>query len=98
MTAVAIPPRVTVLSPAGTVLAGTDGMGLWRSTDAGAHWERGALGAVTRVNAIAFDPSRPDVVYAVGVIPTDRGWIGAVHRSTDAGIHWLPTALQRGRR
>lgn len=93
VTAVAAAPWVTARSPAGTLLAGTDGLGLWRSTDGGARWERAALAPATTVRAIAFDRARPDVVYAVGV-QAARGWVGAVYRSTDGGVQWSLTTLQ----
>jgi len=94
ITAVAVPPRVTARSPAGTILAGTDGTGLWRSTDGGARWERAALAPATTVDAIAFDPRRPDVAYATGVESAGSRWIGAVYRSTDGGVRWSRTTLQ----
>jgi photosystem II stability/assembly factor-like uncharacterized protein len=94
ITAVAAAPWVTVRSPAGTLLAGTDGLGLWRSTDDGERWERAALAPATTVDAIAFDPGRPDVVYATGVQAVGSRWIGAVYRSTDGGVRWSQTTLQ----
>lgn len=94
ITAVAAAPWVTARSPAGTLLAGTDGLGLWRSTDDGARWERAALAPATTVDAIAFDPGRPDVVYATGVQAVGGRWIGAVYRSTDGGVRWSQTTLQ----
>ncbi|HUL60115.1 MAG TPA: hypothetical protein VLU43_12605 [Anaeromyxobacteraceae bacterium] len=95
MTAVAVAPWVTARSPAGTILAGTDGTGLWRSTDSGAHWERSTAGLpATTVDSIAFDPLHPDVVYAAGVESLGSKWMGAVYRSADGGVHWSQTALK----
>lgn len=94
ITAVAAAPRVTARSPAGTLLAGTDGLGLWRSTDDGARWERAALAPATTVDAIAFDPGRPDVVYATGLQAARGGWLGAVYRSNDGGVRWSQTTLR----
>lgn len=68
--------------------------GLFRSDDGGAHWEEAVLPVpAEQVGAIAFDPTRPGVVYvafrSIGV------W-----RSADGGVIWedvpLPFAPHEG--
>jgi len=67
------------------IYAGTQD-GPYRTTDAGAHWER--LGFPERnavVWSLAFHPTRPQVMYA-GVAPV------AIYRSEDGGDHWTRLA------
>lgn len=78
-----------------TVYAGAGGRspsaGLYRSIDAGAHWELVALQGHA-VSSIVIDPHRPDLVMAAAA---DSG----VVRSTDGGKTWksvLPDAKAGG--
>jgi photosystem II stability/assembly factor-like uncharacterized protein len=70
-----------------TVYAGASGSGLeaglYRSTDAGGHWELVALQGHA-VSSIVIDPHKPDLVMAAA------GEIGVV-RSTDGGKTWKST-------
>lgn len=66
--------------------------GPYRTTDAGDHWERADFPQRNLdVYAIAYDPSRPHVMYA-GTAPA------AVYRSDDGGETWrhLPDAKSPG--
>jgi photosystem II stability/assembly factor-like uncharacterized protein len=66
------------------VYAGTN-RGVYKSTDAGAHWAAATSGLGSRpVRALAVDPRNPRNVYA----GTDVG----VFASTDAGASWLPAS------
>lgn len=75
-----------------TFSSGGRGSGIYKTTDAGAHWTNishrpglppGILGKV----GIAVAPSRPNVVYAL--IQADyKGQAGGLFRSDDAGRSW----------
>jgi hypothetical protein len=84
MTAVALPPGDT-----GTVLIGTDGAGLYRSTDSGHTFvaRNGSMKerAWLRIAGLAYHPTRPGVVYAVAGSGEDDS---SMHRSTDDGETW----------
>jgi len=72
------------------VYAGTDGRGIYRSTDAGDSWAHTGLkeGAVW---SIAVDPIDSNIVYA-GTWGTSRfgGEDAGIFRSLDAGKDWSP--------
>lgn len=74
---------------ANVVYAGTEHMGLWKSTDAGQTWSEvgysGDMGRLGKITAIVIAPSNTKVVYAA--------WVEEVDRSTDAGAHWTRTDL-----
>lgn len=77
----------------GLVLAGTEGSGVFRSTDRGATWIPSGLDG-EHVMALAVAPSDPQRIYA-GVRPP------AVFRTDDGGSTWMEcTSFQdiRGRR
>uniref|UniRef100_UPI003983A30F WD40/YVTN/BNR-like repeat-containing protein n=1 Tax=Gemmatimonas sp. TaxID=1962908 RepID=UPI003983A30F len=65
------------------------GDGIYRSTDAGAHWKRMGLENTGRIGRVIIHPTNTDVVYAAaqghGYGPqTDRG----LWRTTDGGASW----------
>jgi len=65
------------------------GNGVYRSTDAGAHWRHMGLDATGRVGRIVIDPRDPDVVFvaALGHLygpQQERG----VYRTRDGGATW----------
>jgi hypothetical protein len=73
------------------------GRGVYRSTDAGAHWTRVLKGTTKTTGAVdlAMDPSNPDVLYAAMWDhirkPDERIYGGkgsGVYRSTDGGDSW----------
>lgn len=94
----------------GTLYVGTDGMGVYRSTDGGDSWEAlgGELGE-RAVTAVAVDASNPQRLYAgmgaahdpvTGAVIDQSG--GPVYRSDDGGALWneasggLPVSLVAG--
>ncbi len=83
--------NVIVVDPkdANVVYAGTEHMGLWKSTNAGQTWTEvgysGGMGRLGKTTAIAIAPTNTSVVYAA--------WVEEVDRSTDAGVHWTRTDL-----
>jgi photosystem II stability/assembly factor-like uncharacterized protein len=68
----------------GTILVGTPGQGVFRSTDEGESWTRGSIGQALHSDAIirtlALHPAKPESVYA----GSDLG----LYRSDDAGATW----------
>lgn len=103
----AVPSRIDTLvvsqSSPSTVYAGTESMGLYKTTDGGATWQpmNNGLGlepgATLSITAIAVDPDDPNRVYAA------KGyWIGTSQRrlfpqgivkSVDGGTTWQPLPL-----
>lgn len=56
------------------------GVGIYRSTNGGAHWTLMSSVPSTRFSAIAVHPRNANVIYAAG----NRG----LHKSTDGGLTW----------
>jgi photosystem II stability/assembly factor-like uncharacterized protein len=82
----AVDPRSPV-----TVYAGGRQSGLFKTTDAGAHWEPLEGFPTISANALALDPARPAALYAgATAVGTDPG---GVLRSTDGGETWLSRSL-----
>jgi hypothetical protein len=79
--ALAIDPRTP-----STLDAGTQGAGVFKSTDGGVTWSaaNSGLPANAIVQALAIDPSTPTTLYA------GTGWndVGGVFKSTDGGGTW----------
>jgi photosystem II stability/assembly factor-like uncharacterized protein len=75
-----------------SMVQGTAGanLGVFKSTDAGATWRQHTEGlSGGTVDAVAFDPTDPDVVYA-GFLSQDP----RIYKSIDGGLHW--TAYRTG--
>jgi photosystem II stability/assembly factor-like uncharacterized protein len=73
----------------GTVYAGTDGDGVFRSTDGGGSWGtvNAGLGSLY-VSALIIDPNTPSTLYA-GTTPRPlSGGGGGVFQSTNSGASW----------
>ena len=72
-----------VINPAAAneLYAGTDGAGIFRSTDSGKNWTAINRNLVaSTITSIVVDPSRPGTAYA--------GTNGGVFRTTDGGSSW----------
>ena len=83
-----------------TYYMGTTGGGLWKTTDAGQHWNNISDGyfATGSVGAVAVSDSDPNVVF-VGMgehaprgVQTSHG--DGVYKSTDAGKSWVHMGLK----
>jgi photosystem II stability/assembly factor-like uncharacterized protein len=74
--------RCLVRDPAGNLYAGTDGS-IFKIAKGGTSWlpVRRGLPDDVRVGALAFDPKRPDTLYA---LTRSHG----MFRTVDAGAHW----------
>jgi photosystem II stability/assembly factor-like uncharacterized protein len=72
------------------IFVGTNGAGVWRSTDAGQNWSRIDQGFTSDIVAqVAIDPFNPDRVVASLLLP--GGVVGtSVFVSDDGGDNWSP--------
>ena len=84
-----------------TYYMGTTGGGVWKTIDAGQHWENISDGyfQMGSVGAIAVSESNPNIVY-VGMgehaprgVMTSHG--DGVYKSNDAGITWVHLGLEK---
>jgi len=83
-----------------TYYMGTTGGGLWKTNDAGAHWDNISDGffKTGSVGAVAVSESNPNVVYcgmgehAIRGVMTSYG--DGVYKSTDAGKTWKHMGLE----
>ena len=90
-----------VLSDPLTYYMGTTGGGLWKTTDAGQHWNNISDGffETGSVGAVAVSESNPNVIYtgmgehAVRGVMTSYG--DGVYKSTDAGKTWKKMGLDK---
>jgi len=75
----------------GTLLAGTDGQGLWLSTDCGATWTKRNTGRggdkldSGSLWVVRYDPTDANVVYAGSLYGSDIGLL----KSTNGGVDWV---------
>jgi photosystem II stability/assembly factor-like uncharacterized protein len=91
ITALAVAP-----SQASVVYAGTGSIfgshyssGVWKSTDAGAHWQSAGLQNAGEIAWLLVDPHNPDLVLAATRgIDHRKGGERGVFRSTDGGATW----------
>lgn len=83
-----------------TLLAGSVGGGIWRSTNAGQNWEPMTDDAPRlSVTSIAQSPSNPDVLYAgtgEGFPNADAAIGDGILKSTDGGLTWEMLASTTG--
>jgi len=83
-----------------TVLIGGAMGGIWRSTDAGAHWTAvGDQNASLAMGSIAFAPSNPSIVYAgtgEQALGFDTYYGAGVLKSSDHGQTWTQTCTVAG--
>jgi photosystem II stability/assembly factor-like uncharacterized protein len=78
-----------VYAGTGSVFGSSYGSGVWKSTDAGAHWHSAGLQNAGAIAWLLVDPQNPDLVLAAtrGIDHRQRGARG-VFRSTDGGRTW----------
>src|SRR4029079_8799825 len=74
----------------GTIFAGTEHAGLFKSTNCGADWvkvntgENGAMLDEGTLWSITLDPSNPDTIYAGTLYASDS----ELFKSTNGGVDW----------
>lgn len=80
------PSRSGTLWAAGSFKNGDEGSRVFRSDDAGAHWQEQVVSAECDLRRLLVDPTAPDIVYASGRLLSQGS--GCVLRSEDGGSHW----------
>jgi photosystem II stability/assembly factor-like uncharacterized protein len=73
----------------GSVFGSHYGSGVWKSTDAGAHWQNGGLDSAGDIAWLLVDPHNPDLMLAATRgIAHRKGGARGVFRSSDGGRTW----------
>ena len=72
----------------GDPIAGGDGDGMYKSTDAGKTWTHIGLEDTRRIARMAIDPKDPNLVVAGAVGEGNTGSTGGIYRTTDGGQTW----------
>ena len=76
-----------VYAGSGDSVGGSDGNGMYKSTDAGHTWTHIGLEETTRINKMVIDPKDPNIVLVSTTgDATHKG--GGVYRTTDGGRTW----------
>ena len=76
-----------VYAGSGDSVGGSDGNGMYKSTDAGKTWTHIGLEETTRINKMVVDPKDPAIVLVSTTgDATHKG--GGVYRTTDGGRTW----------
>ena len=87
--AVAQSQSAIVYAGTGSVFGSHYGSGVWKSTDAGAHWQNAGLQDAGDIAWLLVDPHNPDLVLAAARgIDHRKGGARGVFRSTDGGRTW----------
>jgi photosystem II stability/assembly factor-like uncharacterized protein len=80
-----------VYAGTGSVFGSHYSSGLWKSTDAGAHWQSAGLRNAGEIAWLLVDPRNPDLLLvATRGIDHRKGGARGVFRSTDGGRAWTP--------
>jgi photosystem II stability/assembly factor-like uncharacterized protein len=78
-----------VYAGTGSVFGSNYSSGVWKSTDAGAHWQSAGLQNAGAIAWLLVDPQNPDLVLAATRgIDHRQGGARGVFRSTDGGRTW----------
>ncbi len=80
----------------GDPIAGGDGDGMYKSTDAGATWTPIGLKAAHRISKMVIDPKDPNLVVVASVGDGNSGEAGGVYRTTDGGQTWQKVLTPKG--
>ncbi|HEY1889102.1 MAG TPA: hypothetical protein VGG63_01755 [Steroidobacteraceae bacterium] len=93
ITALAVAPSQpsVVYAGTGSVFGSHYSSGLWKSTDAGVHWQSAGLKDAGEIAWLLVDPHDPDLLLAAARgIDHRKGGARGVFRSTDGGRTWKP--------
>ncbi|HEX5476168.1 MAG TPA: hypothetical protein VFX12_16030 [Vicinamibacterales bacterium] len=77
-----------VYAGSGDPIAGGDGDGMYKSTDAGKTWAHIGLQQTHRLSKMAVDPKDPNLVVVGAVGDDNTDGAGGVYRTTDGGQTW----------
>ena len=80
----------------GDPIAGGDGDGMYKSTDAGKTWTKIGLEAAHRISKMLIDPRDPNLVVAGAVGDGSTGEAGGIYRTTDGGRTWQKVLTPAG--
>ena len=78
----------------GDSVRGSDGTGMYKSTDAGKTWKHVGLEETTKINKLVVDPKDPNIVLASTT--GDTAASGGVYRSSDGGKTWQNVLKPQG--
>ena len=80
-----------VYAGTGSVFGSHYSSGVWKSTDAGRHWQSVGLKNAGEIAWLLVDPHNPDLVLAATRgVDYRKGGARGVFRSTDGGLTWNP--------
>ncbi|MGH8428674.1 MAG: WD40/YVTN/BNR-like repeat-containing protein, partial [Gammaproteobacteria bacterium] len=102
ITALAVAPSQPSIIYAGTgsIFGSQYSSGIWKSTDAGAHWQSAGLSNAGAISWLLVDPHDPELLLAsTRGVDHHQGGARGVFRSTDGGHTWrlvLATAPKSG--
>jgi hypothetical protein len=85
----------TIYAGSGDSVGGSDGDGMYKSTDAGTTWRHIGLDDTTKINKLIVDPSDPNLVLA-STTGDGSHHGGGVYRSTDGGQIWQSVLKPEG--
>jgi photosystem II stability/assembly factor-like uncharacterized protein len=80
----------------GDPIAGGNGDGMYKSTDAGKTWTHIGLEAARRISKLLIDPRDPNLVVAGAVGDGNTDEAGGVYRTTDGGRSWQKVLTPTG--
>ena len=80
----------------GDPIAGGDGNGMYKSTDAGNTWTHVGLEAAHRISKMVIDPRDPNLVVVAAVGDGNNGEAGGIYRTTDGGQTWQKVLTPKG--
>lgn len=79
----------TVYAGTGSVFGSQYSSGIWKSTDAGVHWQSAGLDHAGAISWLLVDPHNPDLLLAATRgIAHHKGGPRGVYRSSDGGRTW----------
>ena len=80
----------------GDPIAGGDGDGMYKSTDAGKTWTKIGLEATHRISKMLVDPKDPNLVVAGALGDGNSGEAGGIYRTADGGRTWQKVLTPAG--
>src|ERR1700733_610358 len=85
----------TIYAGRGHSVGGSDGDGMYKSTDAGKTWKHIGLEDTNKINKLCVDPKAPNIVLA-STTGDSLHHGGGIYRSTDGGQTWTNVLKPEG--